>query len=606
MRNRFLTFVTVAIILSACQTLPSPEIPTPSNISKESIVPTTKAPGTATPTPAIPTNTATIQATNTLGPPTETPTPAPVIDADGNITWHPQQVLIRSEESGGDGNGYDYPPEFVLLWDGTLLQPGKNTDGAPYISHLNQEEICKLLNTIDKTGYFEEPNYYNFPFDGLGGQYITVNGWKSNTSGAQVLWYALSGAPYYDGLFCRNCPVPSGETIIKPGLANTYFLLENYLSSNRKVAPVDKLLVTIIPEEEPNSSWPIKSITTAELIKKCDETSCYDVGMVVEGDVAKEIREKIGNAEIFSDESTPYMSAFRIMYRPVWPFEPENWYSDPKMSAWEDIPKDFTMTCNPEMGRYSILPLDPKSNLWYYSPDGKWGAEVVNNPDKSNQIRVVNTAGYEKFYEYLPEQFGQSAIKVYPRYWTRDGRFFLTNILNGNFDFMKTPFINSLGLQRISIPDGKADYIFQGTEGESFAYIISDENGKVAFIRQGENPVKITVKDISSLQEVTSPLILPEGISTSYTNAGTMAVSPDGKSLFIAANYAENGKLNGVIIKVDKFNPSNQTIVYQDDTPFKLVQTTFRDYYAEICPLDADYESYCPIRIDLETGKIDQ
>ena len=106
--------------------------------------------------------------------PTLTLTPNPVIDSKGNITWHPKEILIAYEVGGGDGVGFDYPPEFVLLWDGTLLQPGSTQFGQPYISRLDQTEICKILKTIDSSGFFEEPRFYNFPFDGFGSQYITV------------------------------------------------------------------------------------------------------------------------------------------------------------------------------------------------------------------------------------------------------------------------------------------------------------------------------------------------------------------------------------------------------------------------------------------------
>ena len=166
------------------------------------------------------------------------------------------------------------------------MQPGGNDLGAPYISKLSQTEICKLLNTTEASGFFEEPADYRFPFDGAWGGNITVNGWHSNSSSAQVLGSAISGRPYYDDLFCRNCPIPSQETIIQPGLANLYFLLQNYRPAKRHVAPVEKLHVTFSGTDKPanGKTWPLTSISLAQLWKDCNrDYDCSDSGMIVEG-----------------------------------------------------------------------------------------------------------------------------------------------------------------------------------------------------------------------------------------------------------------------------------------------------------------------------------
>lgn len=581
--KKIIILTIVSMLLLSCG-------PTPNTEVTETIVPFTETnlPSTKTPIPL----TSTIPTETKI--PTATNTPAPVIDSNGNITWHPQQVLIQVKSSGGDGISFDYPPSFLLLWDGTLFQEGNSRLDAPFISHLNQEEVCKILNTVDVSGFFSEVQDYQFPFDGLGRETIEINAWQSNTSGGQLLSYAISGATYYDGLFCRDCPIPSPETIIKPSLANPYFFLDNYYSSTRQKAPIEKLLIYLLPtDSEATHSWPLKSITSQDFYNKCEENNCFDAGMVIDGELAREISDKIRGQVFAFENSFGATFSFSISYRVAWPYEASNF---PKV-----IPPDYTLTCNPNMGTYPILPLNSENQFWYYLADGKWGAEVVNGTNQFEQIRIVNTSGYEKYYEYDPALFSQNDLQIYPRYWTEDGKYFYVNILQSGYDFRKTPFVNSLGLQRISIEDGKVAYVFIGTQGKGFAYNLSEEHGKIAYIRQGDFPLKLTLKDTHSLKEQTTTLTLPNN-DIQYTDAGTIIWSIDGQSLFVAANYKVDEKVNTVVIKINSSNPAIQSIIYQDDKALKLILNALHDHYAHLCHLNADLESNCSPDLNLETG----
>lgn len=538
--------------------------------------------------------------------PTLTLTPSPVIDSQGNITWHPQKVLIADEIGGGDGVGFDYPPEFVLLWDGTLLQPSEMRMGQPYVSHLDQTEICKILNTIDASGFLDETGRYDFPFDGLGSQYITVNAWKSNSSGSQVFTYALSGAPYYDGLFCRNCPVPSEDTIIRPGLANVYFFLKNYVSETREVAPVEKIKAYIWPvDQEPTDSWPITSISLSEFSRKCNESYCYDVGMILDGEIAQEFIEKIRSSQVFVNDSIMKSQPFRIVYRALWPYEPSIMYYSPlDETPISDPSSNFQLACTPENGYFPLLPLSKDNKFWIYAPDGKWGAEVVDEPGQLSKIRVVNKMGYEKLYQYDPLLFSQTSLKVFPRFWTEDGEYFFVNILPGEFDYTKTPFVNSIGLQRISISDGKVSFMFAGVDGQEYAYAMSEDGRQIVYIRQGDYPLRVTIKDTYYGNESTTTLSLPVNGVGEYVGAGTITWSVDKKTVYVAALYSENNSEIGYLIAIDVLNPAKQAIVYEKSTQFKLNQFTFHDRDAGICEPDADIETYCSIRLNLEDGTV--
>lgn len=588
----------LAILLNSCRTATNTVEPRETLF----VTPTKAKPlPTATRKPPMPTK---IYDTKV---PTITLTPSPITDTQGNISWHPQDVLIASEEGGGDGVGFDYPPEFVLLWDGTLLQKGANYLGSPFISHLEQKEICKIFNTVDASGFFDEPREYRFPFDGLGSQNITVNAWKSNSSGSQIFTYALSGAPYYDGLFCRDCPIPSENTIIMPGLANVYFLLRDYVSPNRKVAPVDKIKVYFLSvNDQPTHKWPITSISPSELIKKCEETYCYDVGMTFDGDIAREFEERVDSSQVFVIDSFMGSKPFRVSYRAIWPYEPSiMYYSGSEESEYPKPSSDYTLTCNVTAGTYPILPFNKENKFWFYAPNGKWGAEVVEEPGHFIKVRVINKSGYEKHYQYEPSLFGQNSLKVFPRFWTKDSEYFFVNILPGDFNIQKKPLINSIGLQRISINDGKVDYMFVGVDGHQFAFTMSEDGTKLAYIRQDDQPLRIIIKDTRSMDEKAATLVLPLNGTGIYTDAGTITWSVDEQTFYIAAIYSENNASSGVIISVDASNPINQNIVYENPVPFKLNQFSYHDWNASVCPLDADIEEYCDIRFDLNTGTIE-
>lgn len=599
MKKRFVVLLVLAILFTACgevmptQQTESPRIASPISLSTQPIPPDPLEPSESTEVSAEI--------------PKVTFTPSPMIDSQGNVSWHPQEVLIASEVGGGDGVGFDYPPEFVLLWDGTLFQKGANHLGAPFVSHLEEKEICKILNTVDASGFFDEPREYRFPFDGLGSEYITVNGWRSHSSGSQILTYALSGAPYYDGLFCRGCPIPSEETIIQPGLANVYFLLKDYFSPNRTVAPVDKIIVYFYSvDDQPTHEWPITSISTPELLKRCEESYCYDVGMTFDGDVAREFEEKIDSSQVFVLDSFMGSMPFRVSYRAVWPYEPSiMYYSSSEESDFPKPPMDYTLTCNTNVGIYPILPFSKENKFWFYAPNGKWGAEVVEEPGQFVKIRVINKSGYEKYYQYDPALFGQISLKVFPRFWTEDSEYFFANILPGDFDAQESPFVNSIGLQRISISDGKVDYMFAGVNGQQFAFAMSEDGTKLVYIRQSDQPLRIIIKDTRSLDEKSATLLSPSSDTGFYTDAGTITSSVDERTFFVAAIYSENNMNSGVIISVDASNPTIQNIVYKSSVPFKLNQSSYHDWNASVCPLDADIEEYCDIRFDLEAGTIE-
>lgn len=509
--------------------------------------------------------------------PAPAPTGTPFVDADGNVTWHPEQVLISWSEYGNDGNDYHAEP-FTLYWDGELFLHGNvDENDIPYALQLSPTEVCKLLNTVNASGFFEETDNYRFHFGGLGGDTIAINAWKTRRSSVEMLSSAIVGASYYATLFCRDCPVPSEGTIIQPGLANIYSLLKTYRPKNLPKAPAKEVLVQVNEtEREINSEWRLKSMPMEQflqLMRECYKDGTCSEGKIFRGDFAQEIMEKIGNAEVFEDKE--FFGSFSISYLPKAP----------------DVPPDATLTCNTKVASYPILPLNKDNKFWYYAPGGQWGAERIEG---ENKIRVVNTSGYEKFYSYDAAFFRQSSIQFYPRYWSADDQFFYVNILPGDYK-PNVSLENSIGLQQIDVKNEKIKYLFLGTKGETFAYQFSTDGKNVAYVRQGDHPIKLVVANTVSGEEHAVSLTRPDG--TPYTSAGTLLWAYD--SIFLAASYAENGTEKTDILAT---NPNNLAlrVLYTANTLMKL-----REYSsAYICPIQAGGDDNCPINLNMETGEV--
>ena len=143
-RQPFIYFAALllALVLVGCGSKPVTSMPLPAT-PKPTATPSLTAspqPPTETPTPDY----GLTQTARALTNPPPTPTGTPIVNADGNVTWHPQKELVTSTDGGGDGYYY-YQNHFTLFWNGTLLLPGNyDSKGNPYFIQLSNEEICIL------------------------------------------------------------------------------------------------------------------------------------------------------------------------------------------------------------------------------------------------------------------------------------------------------------------------------------------------------------------------------------------------------------------------------------------------------------------------------
>jgi hypothetical protein len=140
--------------------------------------------------------------------------------------WQPAPILISFGTFAGDG-GVSGPPELTLLGDGNLYV---NEGGELYKGELQEEEVCKLLNTIDQSGFFAyDPRVINYDFmgDGGGGGYMNVDAWQSQHFYLMDLEAYVNGEVDDEGRY--------SPPILNP-IVDTFRLLESYRPSQLQPA----------------------------------------------------------------------------------------------------------------------------------------------------------------------------------------------------------------------------------------------------------------------------------------------------------------------------------------------------------------------------------
>lgn len=133
--------------------------------------------------------------------PTHTDTPVPTLTPSLTPTqvaplqahtFVPEDLLIEMTIGCGDG-GCDRPfanNPILYLYANGLLVKFPDWDEAPVYTYLSRKEMCRVLNTIDQTGFFDyDDGEYQSPWDGGGGLYFNISTWESNSTALSMFWY---------------------------------------------------------------------------------------------------------------------------------------------------------------------------------------------------------------------------------------------------------------------------------------------------------------------------------------------------------------------------------------------------------------------------------
>ncbi|MCP4602334.1 MAG: hypothetical protein GY847_17765 [Proteobacteria bacterium] len=251
--------------------------------------------------------------TNTPASTVVPPTPAPTVSPDAQ-TWETGPVLVQfgtfSEDSAPFG--VSRAPELLLYADGRLIV---RNGGEFQEHHLTHQEMCALLGTIDRVGFFDlDMAVYNreidkFAFGIVSVTVIEVNSWQSRRIAADALREVIDDPNV-------NVPDP---------LRVTYELLSHYQSDQLQLYQYDQLALTIFkyPADSSYTSnivWPLNSPSLEELFELARvKNRVQGLGLLLKDDVAVKVYQAISQSgqRSFVENGVTYT----VSARPLLPYE---------------------------------------------------------------------------------------------------------------------------------------------------------------------------------------------------------------------------------------------------------------------------------------------
>ncbi len=286
--------------------------------------------------------------------------------------WKPETVLIRfNVDSIGDGGGDIYvppPPSFILYADGSLFISRNDI----LYRKLDREEVCEILNTIDKIGYFDyDPAGYDF----IGGRSIVlgapgsvsieINTWKSSRGDYYELGFYLQEELTGDlakDLRKQGYDMSKREgwPTVAPELRNTYYFLNEYPVENFEIYQPERLglwISSIDPDFIASYSyygqpkkWSIKKTLTEMFDSINASITTYNDYALLNGTEARTVYkylEQFHGTGVFYDENIKGEKIFFLVSeRPLLPYEKLDYHSSQIPDP--DTPKpNFTLTCYP-------------------------------------------------------------------------------------------------------------------------------------------------------------------------------------------------------------------------------------------------------------------
>jgi hypothetical protein len=243
---------------------------------------------------------------DTATPHADTPIPAHV--------WQAESVLI--EFGPRPGNPAPFwtvsrmdVPQLILYADGTLIL--NNKEGLQQ-SHLTQQDMCALLNSIERSGFFDvDLSAYKQSLSGvLMGEttptIIKVNAWRSRSESLDDLPYLLNDS----------------KVSTPPAIREVYNLLNTYApqnltpyQSNRLAIAIHKISANFLPENI--QAWPIDSLPLHQLYAQGELKTQDNSASVLEMETAREVAKVIDAGRAFTDDGT----AYGVSARPLLPNE---------------------------------------------------------------------------------------------------------------------------------------------------------------------------------------------------------------------------------------------------------------------------------------------
>ncbi len=253
--------------------------------------------------------------------PSLTSTPQPTLIAH---EWSPEPILISFEDQGGlcDQPCPPLPLPFILYGDGTLVVSRFFEVNGEYrhqylYKKLPQNEICRLLNTIDQNGYFDfDPESYSVEgvYDALQWD-VRVHAWKNKDVSLYASGELVDDLKYFSQLF--------SDSVIPPSILNTFILLDNYPLDGFSLYPPNPLAIWIWKSSGRDESrdWTVPNVSLAELYQKAGSpVSELPKPVMLKGQDAVDIYAMFDNSVYFG-LVTEGNETYYVYVRPVLPFE---------------------------------------------------------------------------------------------------------------------------------------------------------------------------------------------------------------------------------------------------------------------------------------------
>lgn len=310
-----------------------------------------------------------------LEPPVLTSTPAftpvpPLLTSTLQIQlathdWKPAPILITYNQDWFGFCDSVCPPDsspFVLYGDGTLIIQGPyNPDNGQWhyrYKKLNQNGICRILNTIDQTGYFDfDPSTYTIPeVNDAGNWQVEIHAWRNKN----VSLYGLGDE--IDFLNQEPSLNPS-ETISPASIREAFTLLYNFPLDELEPYVPDLLGVWVwksTVELSHSKVWTLDNISLAKLFMKVGSpVNTLPRPIYLNGSDAKKIYAMFNNSNYYG-EVTQNGISYGIYVRPILPLEQISGDKSVLAPAGNQIKIPSSMHCSPSDGTMPIPPYAPK------------------------------------------------------------------------------------------------------------------------------------------------------------------------------------------------------------------------------------------------------
>lgn len=298
-------------------------------------------------TPLLPSSTPSLA--STFGP-SATSTPQPALEAHA---WQAAPVMVEAAILAADPvEQFGYTPFFVLYGDGLLVVRSCDEGECRYLqTQLNQEQLCLLINTIDKIGFLKVDPQSAFVPLGTGTEIrLHVRVYEENFIQIEDLNRWVERPDWYPSFAgCQNC---FDQPNVDPAIANLYRLLSTYslpepsgLQTDRLALWLTQPVIMGTPQIWADDLIPLASLSQASL---CPNDPARRQAVILEGAMAYSTASFLSGQQVplYTDGQTTW----QVQSRWLLPYEMPQTCDQPAGLYPPDQILEIAWQCEPFMG----------------------------------------------------------------------------------------------------------------------------------------------------------------------------------------------------------------------------------------------------------------